>query len=74
MIYTEQCACCDAEIPAHDSGLCLTCEEALLEPPEDLVEVEKSWLEAERQGIQEGLEEERVQAPDHAPRKEKEVN
>ena len=35
---TEVCDLCGAEIPAHDSGLCIWCEEKLLEMPEKLWE------------------------------------
>ena len=51
----DECVLCDSPVPAHDSGLCLRCEEGLLEFPENLAEAEKSWLEAEKQGIQKAL-------------------
>ena len=37
MTESEQCIC-GVEVPAGDTGLCLQCEEGLLEFPEQLVE------------------------------------
>lgn len=58
---TEVCDLCGAEIPSHDSGLCIWCEEKLLEMPEELVEVnnpadavpesKRTWAESNMKGV-----------------------